>query len=590
MHDELAILVNLSICFSLALVLGFVTQRLKLSPIVGYLLAGVVVGPETPGIVADRESAAQFAEIGVILLMFGVGLHFDLRDLLAVRRVALPGALGQVLVATLLGMMAVVISDWGWSAGLITGLAVSVASTVVLIRVLAANNVLETEQGHIAVGWLIVEDLFTVFVLVLLPAIAAAGTGDGGVGTILLSFGFAILKIVILGLIVLWGGEKVIPRILEHVARTRMRELFTLTILVLALTIATCSALVFGVSLALGAFLAGMVVGQSEVSHQAAADAIPMRDAFAVLFFVSVGMLFNPATIIDNPLLFLALLGIILVGKPLAAIAIVWSLGYSVRTALTVAVGLAQIGEFSFILGDVAIDNGLFSEEGQSLLVAVAIVSISLNPLLFRGIESLESWLRRRPRIWRFCSQRSEARLQKHLPSPIQISDDGSEERRAIVVGYGPVGKTACSILKEFGVRPVIVDLNVETILQLTDRGELAVYGDAAQREILTAAGVASAKYLLITIPDIHARTITIIAARELNPRLKVFARARYMEERAWLEEIGATQVCFEEAEAAIGLAALLLREVGADEKQIHGELQRIRARFAFQPMDGKTA
>jgi CPA2 family monovalent cation:H+ antiporter-2 len=582
MHPELAILVNLSVSLSAALVLGFITQRLRLSPILGYLAAGIMIGPQTPGFVADQTSAAQFAEIGVILLMFGVGMHFDLRDLLAVRRVAVPGAVGQILAATLLAMGATVAFGGSWGTGAIMGVAVSVASTVVLVRGLTDNGVLQTTQGHIAIGWLIVEDLFTVFLLVMLPAIAAAFQG-GGAGAIGIAFAAAVLKIAVLGVVVLWAGRKVIPWILTQVARTRARELFTLTILALALTIAMGSSLVLGVSVALGAFLAGMVVGQSEVSHQAAADALPMRDAFAVLFFVSVGMLFDPSAIADHPALFLALLAVILIAKPLAAIAIVWSLRYSFRTALTVAIGLAQIGEFSFILADLASEHELMSVEGQSLLVACAIVSIAVNPLLFRAIVPLEAWLRRQPRAWRLLNGRSEARARAPIPKVEPAEGDDQGQSRAIIIGYGPVGKTASSILKGFGFKPVIVDLNVDTVADLSAAGESAVYGDAAQREILEAAGISTAKYLLITVPELETRTVVVIVARELNPDLRIFVRARYLEERAWLEEIGATEVCFEEAETAIGLASLILREVGAGEDRVRMELGRIRARLAFQ-------
>ena len=582
MHPELAILVNLTVSLSAALVLGFITQKLKLSPILGYLLAGIAIGPQTPGFVADQESAAQFAEIGVILLMFGVGMHFDTRDLLAVRRVAIPGAIGQIAVATLSGMAVMAAAGYGWGAGAVMGMAVSVASTVVLIRGLTDTGVLQSSQGHIAVGWLIVEDLATVFLLVMLPAIATVNQGDGGGTTaIALAFGGAVIKIAILGVVVLWAGRKVIPWVLAQVARTRMRELFTLTILVVALSIAMGSAIGLGVSVALGAFLAGMVVGQSEVSHQAAADALPMRDAFAVLFFVSVGMLFDPGAVLARPGLFAGLLAVILLAKPVAAVAIVWSLGYSVRTALTVAIGLAQIGEFSFILAELAADHNLMSAEAQSVMVACAILSIAINPLLFRLIGPVETWLRRRPRAWRLLSGRSEARVRDIATiTPSEADDAGG---RAIVVGYGPVGRTAFGILKEFGIRPVIVDLNVDAVADLSAAGELAVYGDATQRDILAAAGVATARYLLVTVPEIETRTVIVIVARELNPQIKIFVRARYLEERAWLEEIGATRACFEEAETAIGLATLLLREVGASEDRIRTELDLLRARLAVQ-------
>jgi CPA2 family monovalent cation:H+ antiporter-2 len=340
MHGGFELLVNLSV--------SLVTERLRLSPIVGYLLAGVVLGPQTPGFVADPKVASEFAEIGIVLLMFGVGLHFDLRDLLAVRRVAIPGAIGQILIASTLGTLAAVAFGFELGAGLIFGVAASVASTVVLIRVLVDNDVLDSTQGHIAVGWLIVEDIFTVFVLVLLPAMAGIfGVAEDAEGGLLAGLILAVAKIGVLGAVIVIGGRRAIPWLLGQVARTRSRELFTLTVLALALAIATAAAGLFGVSMALGAFLAGMVVGQTEVSHQAASDALPMRDAFAVLFFVSVGMLFDPKVIVDSPGLLLALLGIVLLAKPVTALFIVWALRYSVRTALTVAIGLAQIGEFS---------------------------------------------------------------------------------------------------------------------------------------------------------------------------------------------------------------------------------------------------
>jgi CPA2 family monovalent cation:H+ antiporter-2 len=582
MHHNIEILINLAVCLSAALVLGYITFLLRLSPIVGYLLAGIVVGPHTPGYEADPEMAHQFAELGVILLMFGVGLHFDLKDLLAVRRVALPGAVGQVTVATLFAAAAVAACGWGWTAGIVIGLAVSVASTVVLIRMLADNHVLDTDQGHIAVGWLIVEDLFTVLVLVMLPAVAGAlQSSDGGLAPVLKSFGMAALKVAVLAVIVLWAGRLIIPRILQLVARTRTRELFTLTTLALALAIATGSAIVFGVSMALGAFMAGMVVGQSEVSHQAAADALPMRDAFAVLFFVSVGMLFDADAIFANPLLFVALLAVILIIKPLAALGIVWALGHSFRTGLTVAVALAQIGEFSFILADLALQLKLLEPQAQSLLVACSIASIAINPVMFRGIEPLLHWLRRKPELWAAISRRSENRA-KQLPT-VLAREEHPDRPRAIVVGYGPVGRTACKILKDFGVEPVIVDLNVDTVSNVSATGGLAVYGDASHRDIQAAAGIHHAKYLLITIPDLATRTVIVLVARELNPDIKVFVRARYLQERAWLDEIGVTEVVYEEAEAAIGLAGVLLREVGANEDRIRDELRRIRSQWAMQ-------
>jgi CPA2 family monovalent cation:H+ antiporter-2 len=580
MHEGIEILINLSLIFVLALVLGLITERLRMSPIVGYLLAGVALGPQTPGFSADPKMAAQFAEIGVVLLMFGVGLHFDLSDLLAVRRIAVPGAVVQIAAATVFGVAATVAAGWGVGAGLVMGVAISVASTVVLIRVLVDNNVLDTSQGHIAVGWLIVEDIFTVLVLVLLPALAEmlGSEAHAAGGSLLAALGLAVAKVAALGVLVLVIGKKVIPWLLGLVARTRSRELFTLAVLSLALAIATGSAVFFGVSMALGAFLAGMVVGQTEVSHQAGADALPMRDAFAVLFFVSVGMLFDPGALRDSPGFLAALLLIVLVAKPLAALAIVWTLGYSARAALTVAVGLAQIGEFSFLLASEAAHHGLFPAEGQSLLVACSIISITLNPLLFRTIGPWENWLRRRERLWRIVSGRSAthaAELNVQVRGQLAVGlPDG--QSRAVVIGYGPVGQTASRILAEFQLHPTIIDLNLDTVRNLVAAGQPAIYGDAARRDILEAAHIQQAKYLLVTIPDLATRTLIILAARDVNPDLRVFARARYIQERAWLEEVGATDICTEEAETAKALAVLLLREMGADEGRIQKELRRI--------------
>ena len=596
MHDEYALLVNLSVSLIAALVCGLITEKLRLSPIVGYLIAGIVLGPNTPGFVGNQEMALQFAEIGVVLLMFGVGLHFDLRDLLAVKNIALPGAVGQIVVATALGAGAAIALGWPTAEGVVIGIAISVASTVVLIRVLTDNDVLHTTQGHIAVGWLLVEDIFTVLVLVVLPAVAdilvdgggeaAVAVGEGaaaahGAGNVIAaSLGMAVLRISILVALVLGAGKRLIPPLLNLVARTRSRELFTLCVLALALAIAT-GALYLGVSVALGAFLAGMVVGQTEVSHQAAADALPMRDAFAVVFFVSVGMLFDPRVLLEQPVYLAVLLAIVLIAKPVTAIAIVWGLRYSFRNALTVGIALAQVGEFSFLLATEAIDHKLMSEQGRSLLVATAIISITLNPLLFRLIEPTERWLRSRPRLWRMLGSRAEAgglRLNESMTA--RLAENGESESpktRAVIVGYGPVGQTATRILRGFGVETVVVDLNIDTIHELANNGDLGVYGESTRHDILEAAGIKEAKYLLVTVPDVLVRTLVIITAKEINSELKVFARARYLKERAWLEEVGATQICIEEAETAVGLARLLLAEVGADPERVTEELGRIQ-------------
>ena len=582
MAGDLGLLTNLSVSLVLALFLGLITQRLRLSPIVGYLLAGIIIGPQTPGFVGDLKMAAELAEIGVILLMFGVGLHFDLKDLLEVKRIALPGAVVQILVATLLAIIVTSVLGMDATSGLVIGFAVSVASTVVVVRVLMDNEMLHSPQGHIAVGWLIVQDIFTVLLLVAMPALAnATGEHQSEDQNVVFSLGFAVVKVVSLGLVVVVGGRLVIPWLLRQVAHTRSRELFTLTILAIALAIATSSAIVFGVSMALGAFLAGMVVGQTELSHQAAADAMPMRDAFTVLFFVSVGMLFDPRVMVDHPSLLLALLGIVLIANPIAAFIVAWTMHYSFRTAITVAIVLSQIGEFSFLLANEAMRSKLLTAEGQSLLVACSILSIALNPILFLGIDPLENWLRRKPRLWRLLNGRAEsggAELNKSTQaSLLEMEESKKQSVTAVIVGYGPVGETASRILRDFGVKPVVIDLNLDTVKSLAESGTLSVYGDATRPEILTAAGIKHAKYLLVTVPAVLARTVIILAAKNLNPELRVFVRARYIQERAWLAEVGATGVVTEEAETAVGLAVLLLREMDANEERIRTEINKIQ-------------
>jgi len=580
MH-EFGLLFTLTIGLTIALVLGYLTHRLGLSTILGYLLAGVVVGPYTPGPVADAKVAEQFAEIGVILLMFGVGLHFSLKDLLAVKGIAVPGAVGQSVVATALGTGVAWWLGWGLAGGLVLGIAISVASTVVLLRGLEDHGGLQSPEGRIAVGWLIVEDLFTVLVLVLLPVVAGSfKAGSGATRDVLSSIGLATLKLGLLAVLVLYAGGKIIPWVMTRVARTRSRELFTLTVLAVALAIATGSAHFFGASMALGAFLAGMVVGQSKESHQAAADALPMRDAFAVLFFVSVGMLFDPRFLVQRPALVLSIMAIILVAKPLIALVIVIVLGYSVRTAVTVAVGLAQIGEFSFILADQARKVDVLPPEGQSVLVASALLSISLNPLLFRAVRPLEKALRRRPNLWKFLNARAEKRGRALNEETVDTQIRKKEASRAIVVGYGPVGQTVSRILREFSIPPVIIDLNIDTIARLKEQGMAALYGDAGKAEILHAAGVEEAKYLILTLPDLDARTPVILEARRLNPDLNLIVRARYLTEKKVLGELGVTSASYEEAEAAVGLSELLLRAEGAPQARIDDEAGRIRAEF----------
>jgi CPA2 family monovalent cation:H+ antiporter-2 len=412
-HDA-PLLATMAAAFAAAWVLGVAAQKLRLSPIVGYLLAGVAIGPHTPGFVGDVKLAAQLAEIGVVLLMFGVGLHFHLEDLLAVKGIAVPGAVLQSAVATLLGLATGAAFGWPFSSGLVLGMALSVASTVVLLRGLEDHGLVSTPAGHVAIGWLIVEDILTVIVLVVIPMLGQTGGSTATSDGLSRALAIALVKLAALVALVFVAGSRVVPWALVHVARLRSRELFTLTILALAIAVASAAAVLFGASMALGAFLAGMVVGQSPVSQQAAADALPLRDAFAVLFFVSVGMLFEPAFLIREPLLLVAALAVVLIGKPLAALAVVAILGYSTRTGLVVAVGLAQIGEFSFILGELARHHGLLSETAYSLLVACALVSISLNPLLFRCLDPIEKGCAR----GRSCGDCSTPRPHAAMPPP----------------------------------------------------------------------------------------------------------------------------------------------------------------------------
>ena len=591
MHD-LPLITTIAAAFTAAWVLGLITQRLRLSPIVGYLLAGVVIGPHTPGFVGDVTLATQLAEVGVILLMFGVGLHFHLDDLLKVRNVAVPGAVGQSLVATLLGLAVALALGWPVRSGLVLGMAMAVASTVVLMRVLIDNRMLDTPHGHVAVGWLIVEDVLTVIVLVLIPAMGAAG-GDAGHGasggashgavtSLWVALPVALLKLGALVALLLWGGSKVIPWLMVRVARLRSRELFTLTVLVMAVAVAAGSQYLFGASMALGAFLAGMLVGQSPASQQAAADALPMRDAFAVLFFVSVGMLFDPKFIVQQPGLVLAGLAIVMVGKPLAALGIVALIGYPARTGLTVALGLAQIGEFSFILSQLGRDHGLMTDAGHNVLVATALVSITLNPILFRSIDRLESLLKWWPALWKFMNRRT-VRREREMNEEAGGAIEASDTPLAVIVGYGPVGRTVDDILRERGVKTVVVDLNMDTVQSLRREGRHALYGDAFNVEVMHQA-LPRATYLVITLPHSQNRNPLIAAAKLINPEIKVFVRARYIAEREELTQVGADGAVYEEAEAAVALARMMLFDRGADTETVRRESTRIRQEFLTAP------
>lgn len=578
MHD-LPLISTVAAALTAALVLGLITQKFRLSPIVGYLLAGIAIGPHTPGFVGDVHLASQLAELGVILLMFGVGLHFHLEDLLSVRNIAVPGAIGQALATMLLGAGMAMSFGLPFKLGMVLGMSMAVASTVVLIRVLTDFKLLETTAGHIAVGWLIVEDILTVVVLVLVPALGSPAEGEiASAYPIAVTLLIALLKLSALVGIVLLAGSKLVPWIMVRVARLRSRELFTLTVLVMALAVATGSAYVFGASMALGAFLAGMVVGQSPVSQQAAADALPMRDAFAVLFFTSVGMVFDPRFVLHEPLLLAAGLAIVLIGKPLAALLIVAVIGYSAHTALIIALGLAQIGEFSFILSELAHRHGLMSDVGHNLLVACAIISITLNPILFRWLPVIEARLQRWPRVWQLLNRRAGSRELK-INDRAALLLESEQTALAIILGYGPVGRAVDGLLRERGMETVVIDLNMETVEALTRAGRAAIFGDAYNIEVMSGA-LQHATHLIITLPHVGNRNPLIVAAKLINPEIKVFVRARYIAERAELEQVGADGCCYEEAEAAVALSRLVLRAQGLDEVSARQATVRIRRDF----------
>lgn len=568
MH-ETPLITTIALALGAALILGLLAKRLGLSPIVGYLIAGVLIGPNTPGVVGDMTLASQLAEIGVILLMFGVGLHFSFKDLLAVRSIAVPGALVQSTIATLACMGLAVAVGWTWQSGLILGIAVSVASTVVLTRALLDHGILNTPEGHAAVGWLVVQDIVTVLVLVLLPALAATDDASNIGQTILV----AVAKLALLMGIVILAGARFVPWLLLRVARLRSDELFTLSVLVMAICVATISYVAFGASMALGAFLGGMVVGQSKVSDQAGADVLPMRNVFAVLFFVSVGMLFDWRTVAAAPGLLAGALAIILLLTPLVALLIVLVGGHSVKTALTVAAGLAQIGEFSFIVADMARALGLMPGSGHNVVVGAAIISISLNPILFRWMLSLEPRLAR----WPWLASRSEKLGARANEAAAKRTQD---DPGAIVVGYGPVGQTVTRLLSEFGINPMIVERNVDAVLELQQRGQQALFGDASRPEILRSAGLESAAYIIVTMPQAEISLRVIQAAREVAPLIRVMTRAAYINHSDAFVQAGAAVIRYDEAESAAALAEALLQEIDVPADRIDALVDDIRREF----------
>ena len=555
MHASLPLINTIAAALGLALVLGFVATRVKLPALVGYLLAGVVIGPFTPGFVADKEMASQLAEIGVMLLMFGVGLHFSLGDLLAVRRIALPGAVVQMVVATLMGMGLATWWGWGLGGALVFGLSLSVASTVVLLRALETQGILDSYTGRIAVGWLVVEDLAMVLVLVLLPPLAGWLGGPDSAGahepasSVLRTVGITLAQVAAFVVLMLVVGRRVFPWILWQVARTGSRELFTLCVVAAAVSIAFGSAALFGVSFALGAFFAGMVMRESEFSHRAAQESLPLRDAFAVLFFVSVGMLFNPWVLLERPLQVLAVVAVIIFGKTLAAAALVLAFRYPLNTALTVSASLAQIGEFSFILVGLGASLGLLPPEGASLVLAGALISIAVNPVLFRAIAPLQEWLRARSAWARSLEQRDDPLAE--LP---MSTDQRYLARQVVLVGYGRVGQRIASALAARDIPFVVAEQNRDLVERLREQGLAAVYGDAVEPSVLIQAHIARAHMLVIATPDtLNVRQI-VATARTLNPGIATVVRSHNEEEAQLLEQDGVGKVFLGEEALAVAM------------------------------------
>jgi len=551
MEHNISLITTISAGLGLALVMGFIAVRVKLPALVGYLLAGIMIGPATPGFVADIQLAGQLAEIGVMLLMFGVGLHFSLNDLLAVRKIALPGAVGQITVATLMGMGLSALWGWGLGAGVVFGLALSVASTVVLLKALEARGVLESVNGRIAVGWLIVEDLAMVLVLVLLPPLAGVLAGGDGAGSadLLKTLALTLGQVGIFVALMLVGGRKLFPWLLWQVAATGSRELFTLCVVAAALGIAYISSAVFGVSFALGAFFAGMVLRESDLSYRAAEESLPLRDAFAVLFFVSVGMLFDPAILVEQPLQVLAVVAIVIVGKSLAAFLIVLAFRYPLNTALTVSASLAQIGEFSFILAGLGVHLKLLPIEGQSLIVAGALISIALNPLVFGAIEPLQRWIRARSGVARALERPDDPLAELPMSTPHERLTG-----QVVLVGYGRVGRRIGEALQARGVHVVVAEENRETVETLRAAGMPAVAGNAAEAAVLIQAHIARAKLLVIATPDAFSARTMIETARALNPDVQIVARTHSDDDSTLLMQLGADGTHMAEHELALSM------------------------------------
>ncbi|WP_131780554.1 cation:proton antiporter domain-containing protein [Legionella bozemanae] len=561
MHHSLPLITTIAMGFALALILGLIAARLKIPALVGYLLAGVAIGPFTPGLMADISIAQELAEIGVMLLMFGVGLHFSLSDLMRVRKIAIPGAIAQILAATILGGCVAIMWDWNYGSALIFGLSLSVASTVVLLRALEERGALESINGHIAIGWLLVEDLVMVVVLVLLPPLAH-WLGDSSSVDIhkplWLVFGLTLLKVSTFIAFMLLVGRRYFPKLLWLVARTGSRELFTLCVITAAISIAYVASKLFGVSFALGAFFAGMIMRESSFSHRAAEESLPLRDAFAVLFFVSVGMLFNPSVLVEQPLQILIVVGIIVIGKSIAAFALVLAFRYPLQSALIVSASLAQIGEFSFILAELGIRLGMLPTEGQSFILAGALISIAINPLVFKLVNPVHAWIKSYPRLLHFFERAHDSLAELPMSTKKEYLAG-----QVVLVGYGRVGKRVAHLLSEKNIPYVVIEENRELIASLRASGIPAVYGDASKPAVLIQSHIAHASMLMIVIADtVHLRKM-IQYAYQLNPKIEIVVRTHDEEEAVLLQKEITGKVFFAEGEIAKNMGKYALNRYG---------------------------
>lgn len=570
MEHNISLITTLAAGFGMAMILGFIAERLKVPALVGYLVAGILIGPATPGFVADVGIASQLSEIGVMLLMFGVGLHFSLKDLLSVKRIAVPGAVVQMGLATVLGMALAWWWGWNWGAGLIFGLSLSCASTVVLLKGLEARGVLETMNGRIAVGWLVVEDLATVLVLVLLPPLAGVLGGTGAptadASPLWATIGQTLLQVCAFIALMLVVGRRLLPWVLWQVTRTGSRELFTLTVIAVAIGIAYGAAALFSVSFALGAFFAGMVMRESEFSHRAAEESLPLRDAFSVLFFVSVGMLFDPAILVEQPWRVLGVVAIIVLGKSIAALVLVIAFRYPLNTALTVAVSLAQIGEFSFILAGLGLSLGLLPAQGMSLVLAGALISIALNPFLFAAVAPFQRWILKRSALARQLEQREDPFAELPMSTERKYL-----EKQVVLVGYGRVGRRIAQALEARGIPYVVAEQNRELVEGLRKKGKVAVSGNAADPAVLIQAHIADAAMLVVATPDLLDVRQMADTARKLNPDIEIVLRSHSEDESVLLREERVGTVFLAEDELAHGMTGHILQHFDARPAAGHG-------------------